>query len=70
MNIKHIFDKFIKTFRSRYRLRLDLNLIMFEKDWGMANLKLLFARNNDSGWAGYQGLDAAGKAAAGYAKLY
>ena len=27
------------------------NLFMFEKDWGMANLKLVIARDNDSGWA-------------------
>ena len=26
------------------------NLFMFEKDWGMANLKLVIARDNDSGW--------------------
>lgn len=27
-----------------------LNMFMFEKDWGMTNLKLVIARDNDSGW--------------------
>ena len=27
-----------------------LNLFKFEKDWGMANLRLTLARDNDSGW--------------------
>ena len=26
------------------------NMFMFEKDWGMANLKLMIARENDRGW--------------------
>ena len=28
----------------------QLNLFMFEKDWGMANLRLTLARDNDRGW--------------------
>ena len=37
---------------------LTKNMLMFEKDWGMANLKLVIARDNDSGWADATKFDA------------